>query len=148
MYYIPGVPWVISPSNYEKVAKSHLKAPERIEVVEGAVRGVVALTDRRLLVSNFPWVGSASLLFEAPLAGLSRVAVTRKGHACELVATAGGFARRVVLPGQYKVIFMSGYADDAILRHGVSSSELAFVEKPLLPDVLLAKVREVLDGFE
>ncbi len=45
-----------------------------------------------------------------------------------------------------KVIFMSGYTDDAIVHHGVSSAELAFVQKPLLPAVLLAKLRSVLDA--
>lgn len=47
-------------------------------------------------------------------------------------------------PGM-KVLFMSGYTDDAIVRHGVLSSELDFVQKPLLPATLLAKVRAVLD---
>ncbi len=47
-------------------------------------------------------------------------------------------------PGM-KVLFMSGYTDDAIIHHGVLSSELAFVQKPLLPAVLLTKLRSVLD---
>jgi PAS domain S-box-containing protein len=45
-----------------------------------------------------------------------------------------------------KVLFVSGYADDAIVRYGVLSSELAFVQKPLVPGQLLAKVRSVIDG--
>jgi hypothetical protein len=48
-------------------------------------------------------------------------------------------------PGM-KVLFMSGYADDAIVHHGVLSSEFPFVQKPLLPPTLLAKLRAVLDG--
>jgi two-component system cell cycle sensor histidine kinase/response regulator CckA len=44
-----------------------------------------------------------------------------------------------------KVLFMSGYTDDAILQHGVLSSELAFVQKPLMPGPLLSKLRGVLD---
>ena len=44
-----------------------------------------------------------------------------------------------------KVIFMSGYTDDAVLRHGVLSSELEFIHKPLLPGPLLEKLRRVLD---
>ena len=44
-----------------------------------------------------------------------------------------------------KVIFMSGYTDDAVVRHGVLSSELEFVHKPLLPGSLLEKLRRVLD---
>jgi signal transduction histidine kinase/CheY-like chemotaxis protein len=45
-----------------------------------------------------------------------------------------------------KVLFMSGHADDAILRHGIESSEVAFIEKPMEPAALLAKLREILDG--
>ena len=45
-----------------------------------------------------------------------------------------------------KVLFMSGYTDDAIVHHGVLSSELAFVQKPLMPGALLLKLRAVLDG--
>ena len=45
-----------------------------------------------------------------------------------------------------KVLFMSGYTDDAIVHHGVLSSELAFVQKPLMPGPLLSKLRAVLDG--
>jgi hypothetical protein len=44
-----------------------------------------------------------------------------------------------------KVIFMSGYTDDAMVRHGVLRSELEFVQKPLLPGPLLEKLRRVLD---
>jgi len=47
-------------------------------------------------------------------------------------------------PGM-KVLFMSGYTDDAIIHHGVLSSEFAFVQKPLMPLVLLTKLRSVLD---
>lgn len=41
---------------------------------------------------------------------------------------------------------MSGYTDDAIAHHGILESEMAFVHKPLLSQLLLAKVREVLNG--
>jgi|GEM_PF-1051790 len=47
-------------------------------------------------------------------------------------------------PGM-KVLFMSGYTDDAIIHHGVLSSEFAFVQKPLMPAQLLTKLRSVLD---
>jgi PAS domain S-box-containing protein len=45
-----------------------------------------------------------------------------------------------------RVIFMSGYTDDAVVRHGVLSPETAFIQKPFTGDTLARKVREVLDG--
>ncbi len=45
-----------------------------------------------------------------------------------------------------KVLCMSGYTDDAIVRHGVLAADIAYLQKPLTPGALTAKVREVLDG--
>jgi len=45
-----------------------------------------------------------------------------------------------------KVLFMSGYTDDALGHHGVLESGTAFVEKPFTIDGLLRKVRGVLDS--
>ena len=45
-----------------------------------------------------------------------------------------------------KVLFTSGYTDDAILRHGIIDEGTNFLQKPFTPNVLAQKVREVLDG--
>jgi two-component system cell cycle sensor histidine kinase/response regulator CckA len=43
-----------------------------------------------------------------------------------------------------KVVFMSGYTDDAIVRHGVRVREVPFLQKPFTPDQLANKILEVL----
>jgi CheY-like chemotaxis protein len=54
-------------------------------------------------------------------------------------------ARRIALMlPDIKVLFMSGYTDDSIVRHGVLASEVAFLQKPFTADSLARKVREVL----
>lgn len=44
-----------------------------------------------------------------------------------------------------KVIFMSGYTDDAVIRHGIRKQEMDFIQKPFSMNALACKVREVLD---
>ncbi len=43
-----------------------------------------------------------------------------------------------------KLLCMSGYTDDAVVRHGVLDSTIAFLQKPLTPESLTRRVREVL----
>jgi two-component system cell cycle sensor histidine kinase/response regulator CckA len=45
-----------------------------------------------------------------------------------------------------KVLFMSGYGEDVIARHGILDEGIAFLEKPFSPMALACKVREVLDN--
>jgi CheY-like chemotaxis protein len=45
-----------------------------------------------------------------------------------------------------KVLYMSGYTDDAVVHHGVLSQDMPFIQKPFSPVALREKIREVLAG--
>lgn len=45
-----------------------------------------------------------------------------------------------------RILYMSGYTDDAIVHHGTLEEGVPFIEKPFSPDALTRKVREVLDS--
>jgi len=45
-----------------------------------------------------------------------------------------------------RVLFMSGYTEDAILHQGLRRATVGFIGKPFRPDFLASKVREMLDA--
>jgi CheY-like chemotaxis protein len=47
---------------------------------------------------------------------------------------------------EIKVLFMSGYTDEAIVHHGVLDAKVEFIQKPFTPVALARKVREVIDS--
>jgi CheY-like chemotaxis protein len=54
-------------------------------------------------------------------------------------------AELAVLYPEIRVLFMSGYTDDAVVRHGLLAAGRAFLQKPFTPDSFTRKVRETLD---
>jgi two-component system cell cycle sensor histidine kinase/response regulator CckA len=87
--------------------------------------------------------------------GDALIACEREGGAVDLLLTDVVMPRmsgaelaerlRRQRPG-LKVLFMSGYTDDAIDHHGVLRREVALIGKPFAAAALTAKVREILDA--
>jgi len=53
--------------------------------------------------------------------------------------------RLLLLHPKIKVLYMSGYTDDTVVRHGVLEEGVNFFQKPFSMEALVLKVREVLD---
>jgi CheY-like chemotaxis protein len=50
-----------------------------------------------------------------------------------------------LLRPEVRVLYMSGYTDDMILSNGTLAAGASFIQKPMMPDSLTRKVRDVLD---
>jgi signal transduction histidine kinase/ActR/RegA family two-component response regulator len=56
--------------------------------------------------------------------------------------------RIATMDPELRVLYMSGYTDDAVVLHGVLAEAVDFIQKPFSPDALAEKVRVVLDKRE
>src|SRR5690606_16151691 len=52
------------------------------------------------------------------------------------------------LHANIRVLYVSGYTDDAVIRHGVQRADVAFLQKPYTPQSLAETVRRILDERE
>ena len=53
--------------------------------------------------------------------------------------------RLLTIRPDMRVLYMSGYTENVIVHHGILDSGIAYLQKPIVPDLLVRRVREVLD---
>jgi signal transduction histidine kinase/CheY-like chemotaxis protein len=136
------------------------QAPSESAVAEASAEGgketILLVEDEDLLRSM-----AAEVLGEL---GYTVIDADSGGTALERAAQAGPIhlvLTDVVMPGmggpevwtevarlhpESRVLFMSGYTDDAVVRHGVREAEFALLNKPFTPDELARRVRAILDA--
>jgi two-component system cell cycle sensor histidine kinase/response regulator CckA len=142
--YLPASAARAAAANGERPARS--RGSETILVVEDdpGVRELV-----RLMLEN-----SGYRVVAAAGAAEAEELCAAGGAGIDLVLTdvvmpgvnGGALAERLVeLCPSTRVLFMSGYSDEAVHHHGVLRPESAFVEKPFTAPTLTRKVRELLD---
>lgn len=144
-------PRIDQPLTVVAEATSNTPLPRGVEMVlivedEPALRNLA----RRILLAQGYKVLAAANGLEA-----LQVANQHAGPAIQLVVTdvvmpeMGGKAMAEWLKATYpdlKILFTSGYTDEAIAHHGVLETGVAFLPKPYTPAILTRKVREMLDG--
>jgi signal transduction histidine kinase/ActR/RegA family two-component response regulator len=162
--------WVYSEPGMGATFKVYLPVdvsdrPSAIEPPERAKRGQWSKgTETVLLVEDAPMIRRLArqimtragyTVIEAGDAEQALALVAKHPEAIELLLT------DLIMPGQsgvelaeqltvqrtgIRILFMSGYTDDAIVRNGLLAEGAPFLQKPFTPEQLLRKLRDVLDG--
>jgi CheY-like chemotaxis protein len=161
-----GYIWVTSQAGRGSTFETYLprvtEKPKRLERI--AASGPVRGTETVLLVEDEEAVRALA----ARVLTSHGYTVLAAGRGDEALALAGSHAGAihlvvadVVMPGMsgrdvldrlrarrsdVRVLFVSGYTDEDVVRHGVLEEGAAFLAKPFTPDSLLRKVRDTLDA--
>jgi signal transduction histidine kinase/DNA-binding response OmpR family regulator len=108
---------------------------------------------RKLVVSVLSGLGYGVLQASEGMEALEAARVNAGGIDLLLtdvvMARMGGrelASRLRLLNPSIRVAYMSGYTEEAIVRHGVLDAEAHFLQKPFSPGALARRIREVLDG--
>jgi CheY-like chemotaxis protein len=147
--YLPRVDEPVSPKPDAAAPSGSLGGTETVLLVEDEdrVRAVVRqLLERQgytVLAAPDADVGLArAVAWSGPIHLLVTDVVLRGMSGRDLAA------RLAAERPETRVLYMSGYAADAVVRHGTLQPGLAYIQKPFTPDGLARKVRAVLDASQ
>jgi CheY-like chemotaxis protein len=144
--YLPRIDQPVSRTTDQQVAVDTLRGSETVLVVEDE-EAVRKLVDQALLKYGYAVLeaatGEEALGIIATHPTPIRLMITD-------VVMPGMSGRELAarLRGQHpemRVLYMSGYTDDAVVRHGLLDASMFFLQKPFTPGMLVRKVRETLD---
>lgn len=143
--YLPRIDEVVQTPNRTGDADGNFAGTETIllvedeEIVRNLVGVILADSGYTILVADS---GKSALSICESYAGPIHILLTDV-----IMPGMGGSELRDRVTGlrpEIKVLFMSGYTDDAITHGGVLDSDAAFIEKPFTPDSLSRKIRDVI----
>ncbi len=144
--YLPRTDLPAGKPNRSSVGPVRLNGDETILVVEDdpQVRTIITTVLRRYGYSTLDAPSGAEALliaekYPATIDLLVTDVVMPRMSGRELAE------RLAPLRPKMKVLFMSGYAGNSIVHHGVLESGIAFLQKPITPETLAQGVRAVLD---
>ncbi len=145
--YFPRVHEPVARDSRREGAEAAARGSEAVLVVEDdaavrpLVRGVLGAHGYKVLMAPSP--GEAVRICEDPT---KTVDLLLTDVVMPLMSGRQLAERLVSLRPKLKVLYMSGYTDDAVVRHGILEKGTAFLQKPFTPLALARKVREVLDA--
>jgi PAS domain S-box-containing protein len=145
--YLPivdgGVDWMKQPSGSTELSpgKETILLVEDHEEVRKLVREVLETGGYHVLEAADPGVAVTICDGNCENIDLLITDVVMPGMSGREVANRTG-----ALHPEMKVLYMSGYADQAVVHHGGLDEGSNFLQKPFSPNALALKVREVLDA--
>ncbi|MBL7177942.1 MAG: PAS domain S-box protein [Desulfobacteraceae bacterium] len=145
--YLPGVETAAEPVKRDPTLLKGLEGSETVLLVEDD-RSVLNLARKVLQQQGYRVLeaqnGEDALKVSKEYEGSIHLLIT------DVVMTGMNgreLAERIIpLYPEVKVLFMSGYTDNVLSHYGVLESGINFLEKPFSPEILMRKVRTVLDS--
>jgi PAS domain S-box-containing protein len=144
--YLPMVQAPMEKKAPEKIASGHEPGTETILFVEDE-QSVRELVSEYLAARGYKVLDAADGMqaLEIAAAHKGKIQLLITDVVMPRVSGRELAARLAPTRPDLKVLYISGYTDDSVFRHGVLEGGMAFLQKPFNLKVLAAKIREILE---